>query len=82
VVDTEVMSDEILEALLDREICNKPVFPSGEDRDIPSQNDETNKTFFKVLEETDSTGRDLQGINAENSKSSTSESIANDTSSS
>lgn len=82
VVNTEVMSDKILEALLDREICNKPVFPNGEERDTPSQNNETNKNFFKVLEETDSAGRDLQGINAKNAKSSTSEPITFDNTSS
>lgn len=81
VVDTEVMSDEILEALMNREFCNKPVFTNGDVQDAPSQNDETNKNFFKVLEETDNAGRDLQGINVDNAKSSTSEPIANNTSS-
>ena len=82
VVDTEVMSDEMLEALLDREIGKKPVVTNGDIQDTPSQNDETNKNFFRVLQETDGAGMDLQGINVENAKSSTTKPIANNTSSS
>ena len=66
VVTTEIMSDEILEALLDRGICKKPVVPNGDIQDGTLQNDETKKNFFRVLEETDHTGKDLQGINSEN----------------
>lgn len=78
VVNTEVMSDEILEALLDRKICKKP---GGDVQGTPSENDKTSKNFFRVLEETDTTGRDLQGINSENTQSSTDEPDVNTSSS-
>ena len=66
VVTTEVMSDDILEALLDRGICKKPAIPNRDTQDDTLQNDKTKKNFFKVLEETDDAGKDLQGINSEN----------------
>ena len=81
VVNTERMSDEILEALLDREICKMPALPKGDIQDTPSKNDETNKNFFRVLEETDRPQRDLQGINSENTKPSANGSVANNMSS-
>ena len=74
VVNTELMSDEILEALLDREVCKKQTLPEGDIQDTPSENDEANKNFFQVLEETDRPARDLQGINSENA---TNESVTN-----
>lgn len=79
VVDTEVMSNEVLEALLDREICKKPASAEGDVQDTPSQNDEANKNFFKVLDESDSSGKDLQGITGESTNS---ELVANTMSSS
>lgn len=75
VVNTERMSDEILEALLDREICKKPALPKRDIQDTPSENDETNKNFFQVLEETDRPQKDLQGINSENTNPSANGSV-------
>ena len=82
VVDTKVISDEILEALLDREICKKPVIPNGDVQDATLQKDGTNNNFFKVLEETDNAGRDLQGINSENTTKSNANEPTADTSTS
>lgn len=79
VVNSEVMSDEMLEALLDREICKKPILPNGDVQDTPSENTEPNNNFFRVLEQNDGTGTDLQGVNSENMTSSTNEAIPNDT---
>lgn len=79
VVNTEVMSDEMLEALLDREICKKPTLPNGDVQDTLSENTEPNNNFFRVLEQNDGTGTDLQGVNSENTTSSTNEAIPNDT---
>ena len=68
----------MLEALLDREICKKPAIPNGDVQDDPLQNDETNKNFFRVLEESDNPGRDLQGINSESTaKSNANEATVN-----
>ena len=82
VVDAQVISDEILEALLDREICKKPAIPNGDVQDGPSQNDETNKNFFRVLEESDNVGKDLQGINSESTAKSSANEPTADTSAS
>ena len=54
--DHPVLSDQVLEALLDRGMASK-------DRKNPLQSD-TKENYFKVLQDTDSGGKDLQGINS------------------